>query len=217
MEALAAVAQWAISVSCFPISYLISARDNERRQKEKLATELRRQEEWKENQPKPLPTVRPRALTAPLPEGTLQQTNYQSQSPFFKIPYEIRHEIYELVLGSEDGKALHIVEARQRLYHVRCCQGEEESEDVQRLGWQHDCWRTRFLGLSNEPNPNLLALPKTCRRMYVFLALSYIIRSSTRPNHLTSITITVPPSPPLSPPSLHHLPLPFPPPQLHHC
>jgi hypothetical protein len=162
------VVQWASSHARFPLSSFIEARDKIRRRKVSKVKQ-------EENQlAAPLLPVEPRALTSPLPDASKQQTNHQPQSPLFKLPYELRLQIYELVLGSEDGKVLHIIEDRGRLSHIRCYHIGGVSGDIEKTGWERDCcnpWRDPPPGLGR--HKNLLALPKTCRRMYVYHFLPF--------------------------------------------
>jgi hypothetical protein len=164
------VVQWANSVSCFPVASIIRARGNKpRREVSKVPSN--------ENQREPLPTVRPRPLTPPLQGDSQQQTKDQSQSIFFKLPYEIRFQIYELVLGAKQGsnigKVLHILprhyfDDSRRLSHVRCYHKDLRPGTIERNGWQHDCWLPWRPPHHNcERLQTVLALSKTCRRMYV--------------------------------------------------
>lgn len=58
-----------------------------------------------------------RPLTPRLPaDRTAQETADQSQSPFFRLPLELRQEIYKQVLGSSNIHVTHAVALR----HLRC-------------------------------------------------------------------------------------------------
>lgn len=82
----------------------------------------------------PLPRRRKRALSDPLPppdpghemaysiRRSRQRTDTQALSPFMsKLPFEIRHMIYEQVLTGGDGcEVVHVLRKQGRLGHWRC-------------------------------------------------------------------------------------------------
>ncbi|PKY00047.1 hypothetical protein P168DRAFT_285562 [Aspergillus campestris IBT 28561] len=102
---------------------------------------------------KPLPAVRQRALTPPLPPAPApragifpfrkgrrtheqERDHDQKQSPFFaKLPREVRTLIYREVLAPKDHPGLHVASADARLLSRRC---RDDSWAV--LGWRHPCW-----------------------------------------------------------------------------
>lgn len=99
---------------------------------------------YKEKKPiRPLPRDRKRSLTLPLPEssspwyrkGYRQKTFDQSQSPFFRLPRELREMIYHQVIVPSDGADLHVAVTGYRLCGIPC--GESDSSY---RGWQHNCW-----------------------------------------------------------------------------
>ena len=164
------VVQWANSASRFPVTCFIRARTKKRtREISKVSS--------KEYQWKPLPAVWPRPFAPPLPDDSQQQTKDQSQSIFFKLPYEIRLQIYELVLDAEQGsnieKVIHILpkhylDDNRRLTYIRCYHKNGRSRKIEGNGWQHDCWLPRrYRYYRSGRIKYLLALSKTCRRMYV--------------------------------------------------
>lgn len=138
--------------------------------------------------PKPLPPVRPRALTCPLPQPQpqprklcrswnifkkfipKQKTFDQSQSPLFaRLPYEIRCQIWSRVLGN---RLLHIVRVPKTLLAIECV--EDFGPDLETC--QHRCWGfitgppfSSALGFYESPHPdhpskpaNFLPLLQTC-------------------------------------------------------
>jgi hypothetical protein len=86
----------------------------------------RRHQLQKEHAPVPLPRKRPRALTLPLPVdrriGLLrkrQKTGEQLQSPFFKLPLEVRQLVYEYFFSIGDPEfIISIVARRKKLAHI---------------------------------------------------------------------------------------------------
>lgn len=139
--------------------------------------------------PKPLPATRPRALTCPLqpqPQKSRrswnifkkpapqQNTSNQSQSSLFaRLPPEIRHQIWSLILGNH---LLHIVRAPKTLLAIECV--EDFGPDLETR--QHGCWGfisgppfDSPLGFyisprENHPSKpaNFLPLLQTCRMIY---------------------------------------------------
>ncbi|RFU34861.1 hypothetical protein B7463_g1482, partial [Scytalidium lignicola] len=94
------------------------------------------------------------------PVKVLQRTEDQLESPLFKLPLEIRRQIYEEVLG---GHVFHIyfVQAYRRLSHTRCkdrstpCNGAVCRSMVKIPGAKDD-WG----------NISLLHMLQSCRRVY---------------------------------------------------
>jgi hypothetical protein len=83
--------------------------------------------------PIPLPSIRKRALTIPLPlinsshsisyniRRSRQRTDNQTISLFLtKLPFDIRLIIYEEVLAGGDRRLVHILKKHRRLGHWRC-------------------------------------------------------------------------------------------------
>lgn len=160
-------------------SWSLTAR---RREEEKLAERRRRISD----RPEPLPAVRKRTLTLPLPPSNTdlvrnsrqQRTCDQQQSAFFTtLPREIRYLIYREVLAPPDHPELHVASADQRLLSRRCV---NENPDVP--GLEHPCWgrcykqdgTTARSGNPKEyapeyrsPYPIRLGLLRSCRQMYV--------------------------------------------------
>ena len=124
----------------------------------------------------PLPQTRPRALTLPLPEKkglsfVKPKTYSHIQSPFFRLPRELRLMIYREVLGSGP---VHIVPMHRRLGSFLCtCPA---SSDMlwssphacwNRRHTQKDPWFKRVPSLYSYYNTGINALPLllTCRTM----------------------------------------------------
>lgn len=160
-------------------SWSLTAR---RREEEKLAERRRRISE----RPEPLPAVRERTLTLPLPPNNTdwvrnsrqQRTCDQQQSAFFtRLPQEIRYMIYQEVLAPSGHPELHIASADQRLLSRRCV-----NEDPIVPGLEHSCWgrcykqdgTTARSGNPKEYEPEdrssypiRLGLLRSCRQVYV--------------------------------------------------
>ncbi|GLI74761.1 hypothetical protein PoHVEF18_003009 [Penicillium ochrochloron] len=160
-------------------SWSLTAR---RREKKRLAERRRSTSD----RPGPLPAVRERALTLPLPPGNTdlvgksrhQSTRDQQQSAFFaKLPQDIRYLIYREVLAPAHHPELHVLSAHQRLLSRRCL-----NEDLDVPGRRHSCWGGRYKGDgTTAPNRNLdgyepeddspypirLGLLRSCRQAYV--------------------------------------------------
>ena len=129
---------------------------------------------WDKRPPIPLPRCRYRSLTLPLVlDNSGHSHKYvhdQCQSALFcKLPPEIRERIYQEVLADPD-RVIHITLLHERMGHVRCW---GESDELQ-LNWQHPCWgQEHESGVHNKwgeferPQQNLLALLRSCHRMYV--------------------------------------------------
>ena len=128
-----------------------------------------------ENAPKPLPQRRRRALSIPLPPrrfgASKQISNDQSRASFFRLPWEIRQQIYIEVLGQKNPQdLLHIVMLPKRLAAMRCLHQEDNN-----LDWRHGCWGKPGIDETWQgPSDNrylkhldLLPLLKSCRRMYI--------------------------------------------------
>lgn len=132
----------------------------------------------KEEKPiRPLPRQRKRALTLPLSESSLrwhhmgprrQKTFDQSQSPFFRLPQELRDMIYQLVIVPSDGADLHVAITAYRLYSFPC--GES---DYSVPGRGHKCWKpTDNTGRPENPrnapgvsSSRMLGILQSCRKM----------------------------------------------------
>jgi hypothetical protein len=122
----------------------------------------RRRQLQKEHAPVPLPRKRPRALTLPLLAdkriGLLrkrQKTREQLQSPFFKLPLEVRQLIYEYVFSIGDPEFIISIVARdKRLGHV-CGRARD---------WAPR-WRSSFEldTCATHTTHGFLALLRTCR------------------------------------------------------
>ncbi len=121
--------------------------EHRRRQPRAMPTSEDRFLSWKASSVRPFPQLRKRALTIPLPSGTQQRTNDQSQSDLLskiplklrrmiyrdapqqrtndqsqsdllsKLPLELRRMIYREALG---GQVLHLYYLCKRLAHIRC-------------------------------------------------------------------------------------------------
>lgn len=116
---------------------------------------------------------RKRALTLPLPEQKsnslghrAQQTFDQKQSPFLaRLPLEIRHMIYEYILGPPD-QVLHVVRKRRGISGIQC-----HYTSPARPFRDHGCWNLVGHGPNYEPGPNddwharYLNLLRSCRQM----------------------------------------------------
>ena len=169
-----------------PHAWYTTARREKRDEKERNAVKSRVRDEQTEKRQYPLPQVRKRAVTIPLPAAPpgrqIQRTSDQAQSFFFsKLPFELRQQIYREVLNlKEEKEIVHISSVKERLYHVRCKQSEAHRPNL--VGWQHECWALYAVaaedcacqqaGNSNwaehpSQNEKLLAFLKTCRRACV--------------------------------------------------
>lgn len=137
-----------------------------------------------------LRSKRPRSLTLPLPDASALQrlrahltrqrqvTHDQLQSPFFKLPFEIREKIWKYALIENPVVLVHL---SKRLANFRCtwdgtgahecCQGIELKVGlVQPMSFARCPFDWAFNGENQDHNsmkPGLLSLSKTCRRMYV--------------------------------------------------
>jgi hypothetical protein len=90
----------------------------------------------------------PQEMTEPI--VVLQTTSDQCQSPLFRLPPELRQEIWKMSLGNN---VIHILHKHQRLGHVKC-----KFTLVEKWGMgEHLCWNTKFL----RKNRNNLA-PQIC-------------------------------------------------------
>lgn len=138
--------------------------------------------EYKErvrNSPAPLDSKRKRRLSLSGPSisdiSKTQRTAHQAHSSLFRLPLEIRTLIYRNVLGCG---VVHILRMHKRLAHARCV-GNLQDTDMR----EHPCWGNSALypgyryssGYFSSPvggiparDGGLLALLKTCRRVYVF-------------------------------------------------
>lgn len=125
---------------------------------------------------RPLPRDRKRALTLPLPEssspwyrkGWRQKTFDQSQSPFFRLPRELRQIIYHQVIVPPEGADLHVAITSYRLCGIPC--GESNSPH---RGWQHNCWEPvdrsgcsmKQVDPALSRSSGILGLLRSCRKM----------------------------------------------------
>ena len=116
-----------------------------------------------------------RCLTIPLPDPPqepvmgdgmngnrrlVQKTDDQSNSAFFKLPLEVRRQIYENVIG---GYVFHIyfVEAYRKMAATRC---RTHSPEICRLPHCRQSFKVKG-ALDEWGQSDLLALPMTCRRV----------------------------------------------------
>ncbi|PLN86920.1 hypothetical protein BDW42DRAFT_198379 [Aspergillus taichungensis] len=143
---------------------------------------------------KPLPAIRKRALTPPLPplparfagifpfrkdrqirEQARDRDQHQS-ALFAKLPREVRILIYREVLAPKDNPGLHVACADARLLSRRC---RDEAAPV--LGWWHTCWSSYqkrdgttgrrssgegYYPEQNSPYAIRMGLLQSCRRIY---------------------------------------------------
>jgi hypothetical protein len=78
----------------------------------------------------------PQEITEPI--VVLPITSDQCQSPLFRLPPELRQEIWKMSLGNN---VIHILHKHQRLGHVKC-----KSTVYQEWGTgEHLCWNSKFL------------------------------------------------------------------------
>lgn len=133
---------------------------------------------------RPLPCDRKRSLTLPLSEsyspwyrkGWHQKTFDQSQSPFFRLPRELRDIIYHQVIVPSNGADIHVGIMGHRLCGIIC--GES---DFSRQGWKHNCWKPtnrsgysiEHLDPSHSHSRGFFGLLQSCRKMLVTLLLLY--------------------------------------------
>lgn len=135
----------------------------------------RRAQRCRNQTARPLPRTRPRALTLPLPEKkglsfVKPKTYSQVQSPFFRLPSELRLMIYQGMFGND---TVHIVPMDRRLGSFLCtC---PTSSDM--LWSQHACWNRQHtrkdhptygmpsLYSDRDTGINVLPLLLTCRTM----------------------------------------------------
>lgn len=95
-------------------------------------------------------------------------THDQLQSPLFRLPLEVRRQIYEETIG---GYIIHIycLEAYKRMNHVRCKTPKHEACSCRRMYKQK--------GIPDSfGNIDLLAPMKSCRRMLVTLSSGELLR-----------------------------------------
>lgn len=128
--------------------------------------------------PRPLPAVRKRALSIPLPqtEGRSfwrkeQKTLDQAQSSLFgRLPLEVRELIYGFYL-TPDGGRMHVFRRTdRRLGHCFCTKGPESHSHYPNSDWGYDNpSRTRAWQRNASERPvcsnDLLPLLKSCRRV----------------------------------------------------
>lgn len=122
---------------------------------------------------KPLPTIRPRRLTLPLPSqnqsvlAIVQRTGSQAQPTLFtKFPAEIRLLVYELILSGSGG-VMHMVRpAPDCLSHVRCTKRNGRCEDYECFKyWTPDQEDPKKRGTFHRTSGDGLPLLLTCRKM----------------------------------------------------
>ena len=113
--------------------------------------------------PNPLPVLPPSGLSFP---EEVDDAYKQEDSLFFKLPYELRQQIYREALG---GHFLHIVCTRKRLAHVSCSQREKRGRNTR----SHDCWGymaedgliwLRALSGQHCKHSSLMGIIRSCRR-----------------------------------------------------
>lgn len=150
--------------------------------------------ERKAHAPKPLPEIRPGALTPPLPLtqpptlkswslfskikfSTRQETSDQLQSALIKkLPIELRQRIWRQVVGE---KLLHVIRAHRTLLAIEC----PGRASLRSSTKHYACWGITSRNIELGPVPgyyitpqlsstarhtSLLSLLKTCRLMCVF-------------------------------------------------
>lgn len=137
----------------------------------------RRAQRCRNQTARPLPRTRPRALTFPLPEKkglhfVRPKTYSQVQSPFFRLPSELRLMIYQEVFANG---TVHIVPMDRRLGSFLCtCPTSSD------MLWssQHACWNRQHtrkdhptygmpsLYSDRDTGINVLPLLLTCRTIY---------------------------------------------------
>ncbi|KAF2667411.1 hypothetical protein BT63DRAFT_291378 [Microthyrium microscopicum] len=106
-----------------------------------------------------------------------KRTLNQFQSPFFKLPYEIRELIYQFALG---GKTIHVFNdfEHRRLQAVICSCPTTFLDDVAnretacftlplRCDIWHHLWSNQRLLPRHSAYDGLLSLAKSCRRLYL--------------------------------------------------
>ncbi|KAJ5238825.1 hypothetical protein N7468_003444 [Penicillium chermesinum] len=126
---------------------------------------------------RPLPRGRKRALTLPLPKSSshwhwkgvcMRQRSFdQLQSPFFRLPPNLRQLIYRQIIVPSDGADLHVGITSYRLCGIPC------SEPDSPRGWQHNCWEPTDRGgrsvdqgdPSDSSSRGFFGLLQSCRRM----------------------------------------------------
>jgi hypothetical protein len=105
------------------------------------------------------------------PIVVLQNTSDQCQSPLFRLPPELRQEIWRMSLGNN---VIHILHKHQRLGHVKC-----KSALHQKWGTgEHLCWNTKFLRKNrNNVAPRIYPFSKD-RRFYLERLLGFFSKNS---------------------------------------
>lgn len=138
-----------------------------------------REQDERERHGDPVPLCQMRARSLTVIQERLESSHIvplQVLSPLFsKLSTELRVEIYRLALGG-GGVVLHLARAHQRLTHIRCF---ADSKDYDKHPWRHACWGYdyrdgAFQAHAPHHDPNdrdLLALLRTCHRMYVKRAI----------------------------------------------
>ncbi len=118
-------------------------------------------ERYARQAPQPLPSFRPRGLTLLESSASTPIGAQVKLSLLFRLPYEVRRQIYEEVLG---GHLLHIVRMCGRLAHVKCMVPGAVGTNTRR----HDCWgymdKDLIYRRGRPSDGGLLGLLKTCRQ-----------------------------------------------------
>lgn len=103
-------------------------------------------------------------LTPPLSGNTTQEAFGQSQSPFFKLPFELREEIYKQVVGRSNIHITHAVTLR----HLRCkcpsCPGYMSYWDYG-FSWKRT-WACDESKYDYDSDSLSIALLLSCRKVY---------------------------------------------------
>jgi hypothetical protein len=165
-----------------------------------------------EHAPLRLRSKRPRALSLPLPEpepeastlqwlsgrllrwksthvpGRVQIIHDQLQSRLFKLPFELREQIWKYAISENKIVLVHL---SKRLAHYRCtwngtdihgcCRGNEwRSRGLRRGSFVprpfDDCDGSKYARYDST-KPGLLSLSKTCRRMYASRPYPQIVQT----------------------------------------
>ena len=130
------------------------------------ALTLKSKEELRaEHLPNPLPVLPPSGLSF---SDDIDDSYQQGQSPLFKLPYELREQIYRYALGYH---FVHIICTRKRLAHVSCFQRRRPKRST----YGHACWGymvengliwLRALSGQHGRHSSLMGVVRSCRRAY---------------------------------------------------
>lgn len=111
-------------------------------------------------------STQPRRTAAPSnPLPSVIRAHPQDSSPIFRLPIELRVQIYTLVLGNHnihldlETQDDHRLSPYLRHYHCKY-----ERQDLFKDPW-HDCWYPRG-GRPNDPAQKILGILMTCRLVY---------------------------------------------------